>query len=67
MRDPNLDMIYYVKEMPTFQRIKDVDYNVDRSALDVLYEDEDMDGSFRMANRDYMEEDEKIENFTNNL
>jgi hypothetical protein len=29
MNNVNLDMIYYVKNMPKMRRIKDVDYNVD--------------------------------------
>lgn len=29
MSNVNLDMVYYVKNMPKMQRIKDVDYNVD--------------------------------------
>ena len=44
----NIDFLYYVKNMPTFQRIKDVDYNVDMytSAKEYLFEDEGKDGEF---------------------
>ena len=45
----NLDMLYYVKNMPIMQRIKDVDYNVENytSAKQYLFEDEGLDGTYK--------------------
>ena len=39
-RDPNLDMMYYVKNMPKMQRIQNVDYDLDKNkgALEYLFE-----------------------------
>jgi hypothetical protein len=47
--DLNLDMIYYMKNIPIMQRIKDVDYNVDiyKSAKQYLFEDESLKGSYK--------------------
>ena len=41
-------MIYYLKQLPKMKRMRDVDYNVDQSkgAIEYLFEDEGMDGSF---------------------
>ena len=68
----NLDMIYYVKNMPTIQRIKEVDYDVGlySSAKQYLFEDEGQDGSFIIPNDDpdyYETEETKIEKFTNQI
>ena len=69
----NLDMLYYMKNMPKMQRLKDVDYNVEgmyTSAKQYLFEDEGQDGSFYDPNRElnYIEGvDAKIENFTKEI
>lgn len=65
-------MLYYVKNMPKMQRIKDVDYNVGNynSAIQYLFEEEGQDASFYMPNRDSSltgEVDEQIENFTKEI
>jgi len=69
MRDPNIDMLYYVKEMPKFQRVKDVDYNIDKGkgAIEYLNDEAESDGSFHVSERDYIDEDAKIDNFTDRL
>jgi hypothetical protein len=71
-RDPNIDMMYYVKQMPNvkMQRMKDVDYEIDKNkgALDYLFDEtEHMDGSFVSAGRNFIDEDTKIDKFTTNL
>jgi hypothetical protein len=65
MRDPNLDMMYYVKGMPKMQRLKDVDYEIDRNkgALDYLFEEREQDGSIFAVERDIYDEDVKIDGF----
>ena len=65
-------MLYYVKNMPKMQRIKDVDYNVGNynSAIQYLFEEEGQDASFYMPNRDFSltgEVDDQIENFTKEI
>lgn len=63
-------MMYYVKQMPKMQRLKDVDYEIDKKkgALDYLFDEtEHQDGSFVSVERNYIEEDTKIDNFTANL
>lgn len=62
----NIDFLYYVKNMPTFQRIKDVNYNVDMytSAQEYLFEDEGKDGEFVTFDQEHFDTDEiKIEIF----
>ena len=52
------------------QRLKDVEYEIDKKkgALDYLFnETENLDGSFVSVERNYIEEDSKIDNFTANL
>lgn len=69
-RDLNIDFLYYVKNMPTFQRIKDVDYNVDiyTSAKEYLFEDEGKDGEFITVDQEHFDRDEiKIELFKNEV
>ena len=64
-----MDMIYYVKQMPKMKRMRDVDYNVDQSkgAIEYLFEDEGMDGSFVQRPNYETEEDNQIEDFSNDL
>lgn len=70
MSNLNLDMLYYVKNMPQFQRVKDVDYNVGNytSAIEYLFEEEEQDASFYTPNRDFIGgSDDKSEQFTKKL
>lgn len=45
--------------MPKMQRLKDVDFDIDRNkgALEYLFEERNEDGSFVLQDRDYIEED----------
>ena len=67
----NIDMLYYVKNMPTMKRLKDVEFDVDKytSAQQYLFEDEGLDGSYRIRSSDFNndEEDIKVETFTNEI
>ena len=72
--DMNLDMIYYMKNVPKMQRIKDVDYNVDiyKSAKQYLFEDESLKGSykekgFHVPIDAYNTEETQIDNFKNEM
>ena len=67
-------MLYYVKDQPTMQRIKKVDYNVDKyiSAKQYLFEDEGLDGTFRDPDfriliNDARTEETQIENFKSEI
>ena len=73
-RDMNLDMMYYVKNMPTVQmkRIKDVDYDIDKytSAKEYLYDNRGEATSFiapYLDNDNDEIEEGKIESFTNEI
>jgi hypothetical protein len=46
--DMNLDMLYYIKNMPKMKRLKDVNLDVAAytSALSYLFKDEGLDGSY---------------------
>ena len=60
IRDPNLDMMYYVKKMPKMQRLKDVSYDIDRSQGGLAYlfdETENDNGEFELVENDYLGED----------
>ena len=66
----NLDMLYYMKNMPKMQRLKDVDYNVEgmyTSAKQYLFEDEGQDGSFIIPNTEDEANEAKIEKFTHDI
>jgi hypothetical protein len=41
IRDPNMDMIYYVKNMPKMQRLESVDLNIDtgKTVAEYLFEE----------------------------
>jgi hypothetical protein len=67
-RDPNLDMMYYVGQMPKMHRIKDVDFDIDKSkgALEYLFEERNTEGSF-IEDDHYIEEQQRINNFTDKL
>jgi hypothetical protein len=65
-RDPNLDMMFYVKQMPKMQRLKE-DYDIDekeKTALDYIFEERVQDGETILEECDYIRDDAKIDGFT---
>lgn len=66
-RDPNMDMLYYTRQMPKMQRIKNVGYDIDQSkgAMEVLFDERDDDGEFRLETEepDFLVEESNINGF----
>ena len=54
--------------MPKMHRIKDVDFDIDKSkgALEYLFEERNTEGSF-IEDDHYIEEQQRINNFTDKL
>jgi hypothetical protein len=70
IRDPNMDMIYYVKNMPKMQRLEDVDLNIDQNkgVAQYLFEEGQREGSFVIETEpDLFEQDNKIDGFTDKM
>lgn len=69
IRDPNIDMMFYVKQMPKMQRLRDVSYDIDmkKGALEYLFEEREEDGEYVVEERDYLNEDGRIDGFTGRL
>jgi hypothetical protein len=67
IRDPNMDMIYYVKNMPKMQRLEEVDLNIDsdKTVAEYLFEEGQRDGTFVME--DHLGQDNKIDGFTDRM
>lgn len=47
-RDPNVDMLYYMGNVKMQKRDLDLNIDRDQGAIAYLFEDEGMDGSFRI-------------------
>jgi hypothetical protein len=68
IRDPNLDMMYYVKSLPKLKRLKEVDYEIDDSkgVAQQLFESSEHDGEFEVKETECLDDDDRIEGFTSN-
>lgn len=67
IRDPNADMMYFVKTAPKMKRIKDVDYDIDndKSAAQVLFEDKDAPSVYMCNETEF--EDAEIDKLTDRM
>jgi hypothetical protein len=67
-RDPNLDMMYYVKSMPKMKHTRKEDYEIDTSkgVAEQLFDSRDEEVQFT-EEEDILEQDAKIDGFTDRM
>ena len=67
IRDPNIDMMFWVKKAPKMKRIRDVDYEIDQNqgAAEYLFADRDAPSFVEVDESEF--DDAEIDKFTDNM